>query len=160
MRLLALTPRLPYPPLGGDKLRALELITRLAARHQVELVSFVESPAEEARARELAQRHPGMSVETVLLTPWQSRLNALAGLVSSVPLQVHYYRSARMRALVERKLAAARYDGVYVHLMRMAPYVENLAGTPRVLDLTDAVSMLYERAHRVRRDWLRAANAI
>ena len=160
MRLLALTPRLPYPPLGGDKLRALQLITRLAARHQVELVSFVESAAEEASARELARRHPGMSVETVLLTPWQSRLNALSGLVSSEPLQVHYYRSARMRELVAKKLAAGRYDGVYVHLIRMAPYVWDLAGTPRVLDMTDAVSMLYERAHRVRRDWLRAANAI
>ncbi len=160
MRLLALTPRLPYPPLGGDKLRALQLITRLAARHQLELVSFVESAAEEASARELARRHPGMSVETVLLTPWRSRLNALIGLVSSEPLQVHYYRSARMRELLARKLAAGRYDGVYVHLIRMAPYVEDLAGTPRVLDMTDAVSMVYERAHRVRRDWLRLANAI
>ena len=160
MRLLALTPRLPFPPLGGDKVRALELITRLAARHQVELVSFVESAADEASARELARRHPGMSVETVRLTPWQSRLNALSGLVSSVPLQVHYYRSARMRELVARKLAANRYDGVYVHLIRMAPYVEALAGTPRVLDMTDAVSMVFERAHRVRRDWLRPANAI
>lgn len=160
MRLLALTPRLPYPPLGGDVLRALELITRLAARHQVELVSFVEGATEEANARELARLHPRLSVETVRLTPWQSRLNALAGLVSSVPLQVHYYRSARMRELVARKLAASRYDGVYVHLIRMAPYVEDLRDTPRVLDMTDAVSMLYERAHKVRRDWLRPLNAI
>ncbi len=160
VRLLALTPRLPYPPLGGDKLRALELLTRLSARHEVQLVSFVESEAEWEHARELARRHPGISVETVVLTPWQSRLLALRGVASSLPLQVHYYRSARMRALVERKLAETRYDGVYVHLLRMAQYVERARGQCRVLDMTDAVSMLYERARRMRRDWLRPFNAL
>ena len=160
VRVLALTPRLPYPPLGGDKLRALELLSRLSTRHEVQLVSFVESDAERAHARELVRRHPGISVETVVLTPWQSRLLALRGVPSSLPLQVHYYRSARMRALVERKLTETRYDAVYVHLLRMAQYVERARGPRRVLDMTDAVSMLYERAHRMRRDWLRPFNAL
>lgn len=160
MRILALTPRLPYPPVGGDKLRAHAFIARLAANHDVDLISFVESDAENAHARALAERHPKMSVETVIQSPWRSRLATLFGVASSLPLQVHYYRSAEMRALVSRRLAERRYDAVYVHLLRMAQYVERAAGPTRVLDITDAVSLLYGRAHKMRRDAFRALFAI
>jgi len=160
VRILALTPRLPYPPVGGDKLRAFEFIARLATRHEVQLLSFVESAGENAHAHELARRHPAVSVETVVQTPWRSRLHALAGLASREPLQVHYYRSARMRRLVAERLAGGRFDAVYVHLLRMAQYVERETRVRRVLDITDAVSLLYGRARAMRRDVFRAVFAV
>ena len=160
MRILALTPRLPYPPVGGDKLRAYEFIARLARRNEVVLLSFVESAGEAAQARELVRRHPSVSVETVVLEPWRSRLHALAGVFSREPLQVHYYRSGRMRRLVERQLAQGRCDAAYVHLLRMAQYVEHAAQLRRVLDITDAVSLLYGRARAMRRDHFRAVFAL
>jgi len=160
MRVLALTPRLPFPPVGGDKLRAYSFLAGLSARHPVDLLSFVERAEEEAHARELARRHPAISVETVRLPPWRSRLGALVGLASREPLQVHYYRSAEMRARVAARLASTRYDAVYVHLLRMAQYVEHRTELRRVLDITDAVSMIFARAHAVRRDWFRPVNAI
>ena len=160
MRILALTPRLPYPPVGGDKLRAYEFLARLAARHDVHLSSFVERAEEDENARVLERRHRRMSVETVVMEPWRSRLRTLVGVASSLPLQVHYYRSSRMRELVRKRLADGRFDAVYVHLLRMAQYVESATGTRRVLDITDAVSLLYGRAHRMRRDWLRPLFAL
>ena len=155
VRILALTPRLPYPPVGGDKLRAYAFIARLAAKHDVHLISFVESDAEAEQARALARKHPKLSVEWLVQPPWRSRLHTLIGVASTVPLQVHYYRSARMRALVAKRLAEGRFDAVYVHLLRMAQYVAG-AGIRRVLDITDAVSLLYGRAHQMRRDAFRA----
>ena len=160
MRILALTPRLPYPPVGGDKLRAYEFIARLAAKNDVHVLSFVESEAEAEHARALARRHAKMSVEWVVQAPWRSRLHTLIGVASVLPLQVHYYRSSRMRALVAKRLAEGRFDGVYVHLLRMAQYVERARGPRRVLDITDAVSLLYGRAHKMRRDAFRALFAV
>jgi len=160
MRILALTPRLPWPPVGGDKLRAHAFLSRLSRAHAVDLLSFVEHADEEAQARELALRHPGISVETVRLAPWRSRANSLLGLASREPLQVHYYRSAQMRARVEARLSSTRYDAVYVHLLRMAQYVEHHTELRRVLDMTDAISMVFARAQAVRRDWFRIVNAI
>jgi len=159
VRILALTPRLPYPPVGGDKLRAYEFIARLASRYEVDLVSFVESEAELEHGAALVRRHPSISLETVLQTPWRSRLHTAVGVASRLPLQVHYYRSRRMSALVARKLAERRYDAVYVHLLRMAQYVEH-ARVRRVLDITDAVSLLYGRARKMRRDAFRALFAL
>jgi len=160
VRILALTPRLPYPPVGGDKLRAYEFIARLAKRHQVALLSFVESAAEQDQGRALARRHPSISVETVVLEPWRSRLRALAGVLTREPLQVHYYRSSRMRRLVAQRLVQERFDAVYVHLLRMAQYVERETDVRRVLDITDAVSLLYARARAMRRDLFRAVFAV
>lgn len=160
MRVLALTPRLPFPPVGGDKLRAYSFLSRLSARHPVDLLSFVERADEEAQARELERRHPAIRVETVRLGPWRSRVGALVGLASREPLQVHYYRSAEMRARVAARLAGTRYDAVYVHLLRMAQYVEARSDLRRVLDMTDAISMVFARAQAVRRDWFRVVNAI
>jgi sugar transferase (PEP-CTERM/EpsH1 system associated) len=160
MRILALTPRLPWPPVGGDKLRAYAFLSRLSRRHQVDLLSFVENAQEEKHARELARLHPAIEVDTVRLGPWLSRGKTLLGLASREPLQVHYYRSARMRRLVEARLASQRYDAVYVHLLRMAQYVEHHLELRRVLDMTDAISMVFARAQAVRRDWFRVVNAV
>jgi glycosyltransferase involved in cell wall biosynthesis len=65
-----------------------------------------------------------------------------------------------MRALVEARLASRHYDAVYVHLLRMAQYVEQHTELRRVLDMTDAISMVFARAQAVRRDWFRMVNAV
>jgi sugar transferase (PEP-CTERM/EpsH1 system associated) len=43
MRLLFLTPQLPYPPHKGTAMRNCYLIVGLAARHEIDLLTFVES---------------------------------------------------------------------------------------------------------------------
>ena len=43
MRLLLLTPQLPYPPHQGTSLRNFNLIAQLAKRHQVCLLTFLEA---------------------------------------------------------------------------------------------------------------------
>ncbi|HTO06939.1 MAG TPA: glycosyltransferase [Myxococcota bacterium] len=159
MRLLALTPRLPYPPVGGDKLRAYEFLARLSARHEIHLCSFVADQAELEHGRALQARHPSISLDTVVLPVWRSRLNTLIGVASALPLQVHYYRSRRMRALVARTLAERRFDAVYVHLLRMAQYVER-APLRRVLDITDAISLVYDRARAMQRGAFRPIFAL
>ena len=41
MRVLMLTPQLPYPPHQGTTIRNYNLIRQLGARHEVHLLSFV-----------------------------------------------------------------------------------------------------------------------
>ncbi len=43
VRILFLTPQFPYPPHKGTTLRNYHLIAALAARHEIDLLSFVES---------------------------------------------------------------------------------------------------------------------
>lgn len=148
-KILVLTPRLPYPLIGGDKIRIYSIAKGLIkAGHELSLVSFVTN----RREAELSQRSEFTnifsSVQTVVLPRWRSYLNTLRGLASKKPLQIFYYRSQEMASLVERELASSRYDAVLVHLIRMAPYVIDKRGVKKILEMTDALSLNYNRSRQ------------
>jgi sugar transferase (PEP-CTERM/EpsH1 system associated) len=149
MRILFLTSRLPYPPTRGDRVRTYNFLRVLAERHEVHLISFVESDDEIADVRHL----PALAAARgVRLSPAASRANLAAHLLSPLPYQVVYYRSSAMRDAVAQALAAGAYDLVYVHLFRMVPFILGRDGRPlpaaagarTVVDLTDVISFELE----------------
>jgi glycosyltransferase involved in cell wall biosynthesis len=150
MRVLFLTSRFPYPPIGGDRNRVLHFIQGLAeSGHEVHLLTFDTAfrprPAETMAplTRCLA------SMRVVRLPRIVSAMRAAAGLVGPLPLQAAYYDSSRMRVLVKDALQRVRPDLVYTHLFRMAPYaVAAMQTHPAawVLDLTDVVSSEISRS--------------
>ncbi len=144
MNILFLTSRAPYPPVGGERLRAFHFISALARQHRVTLLSFVAG-AQEAEALQPVKKYVARC-ETVLLEPRRSYLNCLLGLFSKKPLQVHYYRSRAMRRLIRRVLKEEAFDLIFVHLVRMADYLDAMNGLPKIMDLTDALSLTYERS--------------
>jgi len=143
MRILLLTPRLPYPPYRGDKLKVFNLIKRLSKENSIHLVSFIE------KKRELDYL-PYLSpycaaIDVVPLPRWQSHWQCLIGLFSRLPLQVHYFRSRRMRRLVDEICRRHHFEVIHTHLIRMAPYTAALPHPLKALDLTDAVSLYLQR---------------
>ncbi|HOF40794.1 MAG TPA: glycosyltransferase [Candidatus Hydrogenedentes bacterium] len=148
MKVLFLTPRLPYPPAGGDKVTVYSHIRLLSPLvDSIHVLSLIEDPAEVQCAREFEAEFPNLTVHTVRLSRNRSRLNAALGLAaSSLPLQVHYYRSsvyARRASELAREIA---FDACYVHLVRMAPYARNLPIPVKVLCMTDCLTLRYERS--------------
>ncbi len=145
MRLLFLTSRLPFPPIGGDKLRVHHFLKHLASRHQVTLYSFIEREEEESIAqREGAFLH---QVRTFLLPRNRSLLQAAEGVfLLQDPLQVHYYRDPTMAQAVRREVSSGAFDLALAHMVRMAAYLLPDAGVKVVVDLQDALSLNYSRA--------------
>ncbi|HPM76817.1 MAG TPA: glycosyltransferase [bacterium] len=58
LRVLAIAPYCPYPPTHGGAVRMWELLTRMAARHEVHLAAMVEREAELAYAEVLRKHFP------------------------------------------------------------------------------------------------------
>lgn len=87
-------------------------------------------------------------VERVFLSRARSYLNTLLALPTRTPLQVAYYRSSAFAAAVSRLLPS--HDGVLVHLLRCAEYVRK-SDKPRVLEMTDAISLNYSRVKQLRK---------
>ncbi|MEJ2209781.1 MAG: TIGR03087 family PEP-CTERM/XrtA system glycosyltransferase [Anaerolineae bacterium] len=137
MRILCLTPRLPYPPNRGDRLRAFHIIEHLAADHELTLVSFLSHEAQREHVAPLEQYG---RVHTVFQGPLRSAAAVAGNAWRRAPLQALYYRSRAMQRLVDGLVAATPFDAAYVHLFRMAPYLAQHAGLYRVVDLTDAIS--------------------
>jgi len=89
------------------------------------------------------------AAQRVFLPRWRSWLNCLAALPGARPLQVAYYQSAAFQA----KLAALLpgHDLVFAHLIRTADYLRGRphCKIPKVLDMTDAISLAYARVPEV-----------
>jgi len=143
MKILLLTPRLPYPPYRGDKLKIFNLLKRLSQEHSIHLVSFIEKKSELDYLQHLTPYCA--AIDVVPLRRWQSYWKCLIGLFSPLPLQVHYFKSRRMRRLLAEICQQRHFDVIHTHLIRMAPYTAALRHTAKVLDLTDAVSLYLQR---------------
>ncbi|OWQ87498.1 glycosyl transferase family 1 [Roseateles aquatilis] len=145
-RLLILTPRYPYPVIGGDRLRIFFICKVLSAHFRLTLLSLCESEAEMTSA--LPMDGVFDRIERVYLPKWRSRLNTLLALPTRTPLQNAYYRSAEFRGRI--KSLAPEHDGVLAHLIRTGDAIRDLP-QPKFLEMTDAISLNYARVGRERR---------
>lgn len=145
-KLLVLTPRFPYPVIGGDKLRIYHLCRVLSRHYSLTLLSMCDTN-EEMHA---ALPNDGVfdRVERVFLSRRRSYLNTLLALPTRTPLQVAYYRSRPFEKAVARLLPS--HDGIFVHLVRCAEYVRK-SNKPRVLEMTDAISLNYSRVKQLKK---------
>jgi len=144
MRVLFLTSRFPYPPVGGDRNRVLHFIQALSsAGHEVHLVSFDTALFARPPESIAPLTRSVASLRVVRMPKILSAARALGAMAGTVPLQAAYYDSGRMRRLFKETLHRVRPDLVYTHLFRMAPYaLPEMRAHPAawVLDLTDVVS--------------------
>jgi len=120
MRILFLTPQLPYPPHQGTTIRNYNLIANLAPRHEIHLLSFVSSQDEIVTATPLHQHC--RSIETVR-APRRSPLKRFLSLfLSPLPDMALRLPSAELRTKLNACLERERFDVVQVEGIEMAPH--------------------------------------
>jgi sugar transferase (PEP-CTERM/EpsH1 system associated) len=125
MRILFITPQLPFPPQQGTAMRNYGLVQGLAERHQVSLLSFLE-PNQSLEAAE-----PLLAlcthVKTVPAPPRRGlRRRALDTFTHLLPdMGLRLASPAFARQLADW-LARERFDVVHVEGIEMAPYLDLL----------------------------------
>lgn len=142
LRILALSSRVPYPVIGGDRLRVYNFLRILADRHSVDLVSLHEDKVPKDTINHLE----GFLGQVSLFphSSWHSRVNAVLNFVGRrVPLQVGYYLFPDVNRWIVRH--CSQYDLVFCFHVRMTEYVMTQP-VKKVVDLVDAISLNYERA--------------
>lgn len=139
-RILVLTPRFPYPPVGGDRLRIYNICRQLSSEFELSLLSMCDS----AEELEMTIPHDDIfsSVDRILHARWRRVAGCLRAIPSKTPLQIGYYRNPifarRLRQLIPL------HDGVLAHLIRTGAYIREYR-IPKILEMTDAISLSYER---------------
>jgi polysaccharide biosynthesis protein PslH len=120
LKLLFLTPQLPYPPRQGTTLRNYHLIRRLAERHTVHLFSFLapgESLHAESPLHQLCQR-----IE-VLPQPVRSlRRRGLDALTSPLPDMALRLATPDAQAAIQRMVDDEEYAIIQAEGIEMASY--------------------------------------
>lgn len=159
-KLLVITPRLPYPVIGGDRLRIYRICRALAPHFRLTLLSLCATQAE--LRLELPADGVFQQVERFYHPRWRAWCNCLAALPTREPLQVAYFHNS---ALVRRARALmAEHDASLTHLVRFAPVFQGQAGV-HFLEMTDAISLNYSRLRDQRpslrdlRSWIFAREA-
>lgn len=143
--LLILTPRFPYPVVGGDRLRIYQLCRALASHYRLTLLSFCDNQAE----MDMPLPDDGVfhRVERVFLPKWRSWLNCVLALPGRLPLQVAYYRHGGFQRRAQELMA--EHDGALAHLIRVGDAIKDVPGV-KFLEMTDAISLNYSRIRKTR----------
>ncbi len=141
--MLIVTPRYPYPVIGGDRLRIYFICKILSSHFKLTLLSLCDSEAE------MTSQFPADGIfhriERVFLSKFQSGLNVIRAIPGRVPLQVAYYKSADFQSRIEE--LAPQHDGILAHLIRSGDGVRNIS-LPKFLEMTDAISLNYTRVNK------------
>ncbi len=154
LKILFVANRFPYPPFRGDKLKIWHLAQVLAARgHELHLVTFLENGEDRQYLPELEKYF--QRIELVTLPRVQSVSSVARGLFSKSPLQVLYFKSAKMQQRIDALLGKETYDAVHVQHLRMAPYLQHHKEVRCILDLPDAFSLYWDRRHKAAQNPLR-----
>ena len=170
MRILFLTPRLPYPPDRGGEVIIFNVLRQLSTRHEIALVTFYDRPEERSYRLEL-ERY----CRRVEMVRRRSRfdpivlLRALAGRSYSISRHL----SGELRTTLSRVVNEWRPDVVQVETFVMGSYFDVLRRIPTVLHMHDVAWVMWDRmaaivpfylrplvateARRIRRDEVAAA---
>ncbi len=162
MKILFITPQLPYPPDKGATIRTFALIKGLAQRgHQIHLLSFISSEDDLAW---LPQMRPYIARASTVVAPQRSLAKRLRSLLTSrLPDMAWRLPSPEFAALVSELVRKESFDLVQVESIEVAQYAlqvvrERAEGEKRpvvVFDNLNAEYMLQRRAYEIDRRRLR-----
>jgi len=124
MRILLLTPQLPYPPHQGTSLRNYNLIAQLAKRHQVCLLTFLEPDQSLDDAGPLLEACEWVDTLPVPLRTNATRLRQM--LTTRRPDMSWRLWSPAFRDRLTMRLAEMSFDVVQIEGIELAPYVPTI----------------------------------
>ena len=111
-RILFLFNKFPYPAIGGDKIKVYNIAKILEKFFALDLVCINEGPARTSKF----SKEPFENIFCFSYPRLRFKLNASRGIVSSRPLQTHYYHFREVEKFIEGHLRY--YDLVFCHISR------------------------------------------
>ncbi|MGA8299107.1 MAG: glycosyltransferase, partial [Terriglobales bacterium] len=148
-RILWVLPFVPWPV----KVRSFNLIPRLAARHEIDLVCVARSPDDFDRLETIAGCCA--SVRTGTYSRAGGLARSLLSLPTPTPLRVSYVSSPSMRGEVRAAIAQNRPDVICVERWRALQYVPLGTAVSIVCDPTDSMALYNLRLMKAGRPWER-----
>lgn len=146
MRILLLTQIVPFPPDSGPKIKTYHVLRYLAEHHEVHLVSFARTPAEEADAQALAAFCASVTTVPLGRSRWRDIGYLVRSLVTGRPFLIERDDSMAMRREIARLIGEYHIDAVHADQLSMAQFAVDLPLERRVLDEHNAVWTIVRRS--------------
>lgn len=148
MRVLLLTQVLPYPPDSGPKVKTYYVLKYLARQHRVTLVSFVRDTDKPEYIRHLESLCEKVITVPITRSPVRDLAFLGKSLLTSQPWMMLRDERTEMRAALAELAALTKdepFDVVHADQTNMGQYALPFTRSRRVLDLHNALWVLYKR---------------
>lgn len=122
MKVLMLTPYLPYPLVSGGQIRTYNLLKHLSRSHDITLFALIKDEAERKHLNELQKYCNKIVLFKRTKNPFVLRNILLAGF-SSYPFVVTRNLPLGMKKAVQAELAANQYDLIHAETFYMMPNI-------------------------------------
>ncbi|MBI4157449.1 glycosyltransferase, partial [Candidatus Woesebacteria bacterium] len=131
MKVLMLTPYLPFPPSSGGQIRSYNLLKHLSKKHEITLFSLIKDDAEKEYVGELKKYCRKVFVFKRSRSPWTLRNILLTGFGPYPFLVIRNLAPIEKRA-VEEELKTQKYDLIHAETFYVMPHLPP-AKTPVLL---------------------------
>lgn len=123
MKILILTPRVPFPPVQGDRRVVHNRIKKLSLNHEVHLITFDLYTPSESTILELEKYCT--TVKVIVIPKWQSVFNMFKGIFFNrdIPFQVKYFYSPKAQNIIDQHIEKYSIDIIHANYFRVAQYV-------------------------------------
>ena len=122
MKILMLTPYLPYPLLSGGQIRSYNLLKNLAKKHQITLVALIKHDDEKKYIANIAQYCHQVIVAKRPEKPWTLTNIIQTGFGKYPFLVVRNYSTEAKSAVIE-KLRAEQFDLIHAETFYVMPHI-------------------------------------
>jgi glycosyltransferase involved in cell wall biosynthesis len=122
MKILMLTPYLPYPPASGGQVRTLNLLKYLSKNNEVTLISLYKNNDEKKYADELKNYCKKVYICKRPTKPWQLDV-LLKAILTPRPLLLVRNYSPEATKLIKEILANEQFDVIHTETFYMLPHL-------------------------------------
>lgn len=122
MKILMLTPYLPFPLMSGGQTRSYNLIKNLSQKHQITLFSLIKDDKEKKHIPELKKYCKKVFVFKRSKTPWTLR-NLLLTAFGPYPFLVIRNLAPDEKVAVQKELSSENYDIIHAETFYVMPHI-------------------------------------
>ena len=122
MKVLMLTPYLPYPLVSGGQIRTYNLLKNLSKNHDITLFALIKDEAEREHLSELQKYCKKIILFKRTKNPFVLRNILLAG-ISSYPFVVTRNLPLGMKRAVQEELSKVKFDLIHAETFYMMPNI-------------------------------------
>ena len=122
MKILMLTPYLPYPPSSGGQVRSYNLIKNLAKDNEITLFSLIKNDGEKKYVKELEKYCRKVRIFNRPPKPWTFK-NILRTGFSLFPFLVIRNLSSEEKLAVKEVLTVGKYDLIHAECFYVMPHI-------------------------------------
>lgn len=152
MKILYITTRLPYPVVGGDKVRAYHMMRLLKQLgHEISLVCLYDNNDNLEEALEHTEFFD--KIYPIKFNAKLAYLKTPFALINDKPFIVQYFYNDDMQCQIDKLIKEEHFDLLTGYMPRIAPYYEKHSKENVLIDLCDAFSMTYKRRVQVTKSW-------